>query len=194
MQSGASLSWLAAYGTTMPASSRPGHFRPAPAGAILPCMVESSTHSRLATAGGFAAIVLWSTSFAVARSIAEQVGAFRAAAGIYSICAILVALSLISSADRRRKFRSLPPALTTIRGLLFVEYMVAIYMAVGLAADRTQTLVVVLLNYLWPPLTILLSLRLLGAKANWALWPGTALAVILTQVNAELIGWLGRAP
>lgn len=153
--------------------------------------------SKWSTLGGFGAIVLWSTTIAFARSTSEQVGALRAAGAIYGVSASLVIVSLAISPARRRQIRELPPGPTTICGLLFVGYMVALYLAIGLAADRAQTLVVALLNYLWPPLTILLSLRLLGARANLLIWPATGIAIIgvylvLAQGNDASIASLSK--
>lgn len=55
--------------------------------------------------------------------------------------------------------------------------MCLLFLAVGLARDRQQVLEVGMLNYLWPALTILLSLPLLGKRAGWLLIPGTVLAL-----------------
>jgi drug/metabolite transporter (DMT)-like permease len=64
--------------------------------------------------------------------------------------------------------------------------MLTLFLGIGLATDRNQVLEVGLLNYLWPALTILLSLALLNKKAGWLLIPGTLLALagewfVLTQ-------------
>lgn len=60
-----------------------------------------------------------------------------------------------------------------------------LYLAIGACRDRTQTLVVGLVNYLWPSLTVALSVPLLGRRARaWlplglaAAVAGTALAVL----------------
>lgn len=133
--------------------------------------------SRTATAGGLAAIALWSTTFAVARSVTEQVGPFRAAAGIYTVSGAAALVALLASRERRVRLRNAPIGPTLVCGVLFVGYMAAIYLAVGLAHDRPQTLVVALLNYLWPPLTIIFSIGLLRARASLLLLPATVLAV-----------------
>jgi drug/metabolite transporter (DMT)-like permease len=48
---------------------------------------------------------------------------------------------------------------------------------VGLAKSREQVLEIALVNYLWPALTILLSLPLLKQRARLWLLPGTELAL-----------------
>ena len=77
-------------------------------------------------------------------------------------------------------------------GALFVLYTVALFLALGLAADRRQTVEVGLLNYLWPTLTILLALLLLGRRAGVGLIPGTLLAlcgVFLVLTQGEAVTW-----
>jgi drug/metabolite transporter (DMT)-like permease len=77
-------------------------------------------------------------------------------------------------------------------GFLFVFYSAAIYLAVGLSRDRKQLLEIALLNYLWPALTILLSLPLLKKRASAWLLPGTALAlagVFLVMTQDTAISW-----
>ena len=55
--------------------------------------------------------------------------------------------------------------------------MLLIFLAVGRAEGRQQVLEVGLVNYLWPVLTLLLSLPLLGKRASWTLFPATLLAL-----------------
>lgn len=133
--------------------------------------------SRSATAGGLAAILLWSTTVAVARSLTEQVGPFTAAAAVYGVGGALALLAQARDPDRALRVVALPRRYLLGCGGLFVAYMLALYLAVGLAADRGQVLAVGLLNYLWPALTILFSLPLLGHRARWTLAPATLLAV-----------------
>ncbi len=141
---------------------------------------------------GFAAIVLWSTSVAVVRSLAERLGPLTAAAAVYGLCGVL-ALGRLFSGDRTwRQIRNLPRKYLLGCGGLFILYMLVFYLAVGLARSREQVLEVGLLNYLWPVLTIVFSLVLLGKKARWLLLPSTCLALsgiflVLTQ-GAE-VSW-----
>jgi drug/metabolite transporter (DMT)-like permease len=65
----------------------------------------------------------------------------------------------------------------------------------GLAKNRSQTIEVGLLNYLWPAFTILFSLPILKYKASWWLIPGTLLALfgvflVLTQGTTVSLGSL----
>jgi drug/metabolite transporter (DMT)-like permease len=62
-------------------------------------------------------------------------------------------------------------------GSLFVLYMLALYLALGLATGRRQVLEVGLMNYLWPAFTLLLAPVVLKKKAGLILIPGTLLAL-----------------
>lgn len=130
-----------------------------------------------ATAGGLAAIVLWSGTVALARSAAEAVGPVTAAAAACGVGGLLSLGSLAGSGARRRSLGALPRRYLLGCGALFVAYMLLLFLAIGSAADRAQTLTVGLLNYLWPPLTIVLSVLLLGRRANRLLGPGLVLAL-----------------
>ena len=50
---------------------------------MTPCSVATQAHIHLSAAGGLAAILLWSTTFALARSLSEQVGPWEAGTAVY---------------------------------------------------------------------------------------------------------------
>ncbi len=146
----------------------------------------------LATAKGFAAILLWSTTVAIARSLSESLGAVTASAAVYSIAAVAAVVELLLRSRKRKQIRQLPTQYLVVCGSLFVSYMLLLFLAVGLAANHEQTLEIGLLNYLWPALTILLSLVILGKKASWILIPGTLLAlsgVFLVISQGANVSW-----
>jgi drug/metabolite transporter (DMT)-like permease len=84
----------------------------------------------------------------------------------------------------------LPPKYLFGCGTLFVACNVGLYLAVGACLDRSQTLVVALVNYLWPTLTVALSVPILGRKARAFLPWGCLLAVAGTAV--ALLGGASR--
>jgi drug/metabolite transporter (DMT)-like permease len=129
------------------------------------------------TAGGLFAIVLWSTTFALARSLSEQVGPFTAGAAVYLVGAALTFPQFLGKQRRGNPFRGLAAKYTLGCGALFVLYTVLIYIAVGLASTRGQLLEIALVNYLWPAATILLSVPLLRKKAGVLLIPGTIVSL-----------------
>ncbi len=139
------------------------------------------------TGAGLGAILIWSTSIALVRSISEQVGPLAGAAAVHLIGGVFsFALFLYRSKGSLLPLQSLSGKYLFGCGVLFVLYMMSLFVAVGMAADRYQVLEIGLLNYLWPALTILFSLLLLHKKGKFILIPGTLLALsgvflVLTQ-------------
>jgi len=145
-----------------------------------------------ATAGGFGAILLWSTTIALARSLSEQLGPMTAAAAVYGVAGTLSLARLACRYASQRQIGRLPRKYLIGCGPLFVAYMLFLYLAVGLAADRQQVLEIGLLNYLWPVLTLILSVALLNKTATRLLFPGTVLAllgVFLVLTHGADVSW-----
>ena len=146
----------------------------------------------LSTGSGLGAILLWSATFAFARSLSEQVGPLSAGAAAYLIGGSLCLFRLAGSGRPVGHLLNLPRPYLLGCGSLFVFYTTAIYIAVGLAKDREQVLEIALVNYLWPTLTILFSLPLLKSQASLWLLPGTGLAltgVFLVMTPGAQVSW-----
>jgi len=146
----------------------------------------------LSTLGGLGAIVLWSTTFAFARSLSEQVGPLTAGAAAYLVGGCFCVARIAVAGPTLGQLRQLSWRYLLVCGGLFVFYPVAIYLAVGLAKNRQQLLEIALVNYLWPALTVLFSLPLLRNKANLWFAPGTILAlsgVLLVMTQDNQISW-----
>jgi drug/metabolite transporter (DMT)-like permease len=145
-----------------------------------------------ATLAGFGAILLWSSTVAVSRSLSEQLGPLTAGAAVFGVSGALAAATVLRHGPRRRRILGLPPRYLLVCGALFASYMMLLFLAVGRAATREQVLEVGLLNYLWPALTLLLSLVILPNRATWLLAPGTALAlggVFLVVTHGDAVTW-----
>jgi drug/metabolite transporter (DMT)-like permease len=69
-------------------------------------------------------------------------------------------------------------------GGLFVLYIVTFYLALGLAANRTQVLSVGLINYLWPALSLAFSIPILGRRAKPLFGLGVLIALAGTWLGA----------
>jgi drug/metabolite transporter (DMT)-like permease len=146
----------------------------------------------LSTGSGLGAILLWSATFALARSLSEQVGPLTGGAAAYLIGGCFCLLRLASSSAPMTRCLQLPRLYLLGCGFLFVFYTAAVYLAVGLAKTREQLLEVALVNYLWPALTVLCSLLFLKKRASLWLVPGTALAltgVFLVMTQGAHVSW-----
>lgn len=157
--------------------------------------MKNTLSASAATLQGFAAILLWSTTVALTRSISEQLGPLIAAAAVYFTSGSLGFFVLLRRGQWRPFFEQKARLYLFGCGSLFVTYMLFFFLAIGGAASREQVLEVGLLNYLWPVLTLLGTVAFLGAKARWFLIPATlfALAGIVLILTPALDGNLPLA-
>lgn len=125
-----------------------------------------------ATLIGLIAILLWSTSVGLFRSIAENFGPVGGPALIYTLSAICLWL-----AQGRPRVKELPRRYLAIGGVLFVGYEMCLALSIGYAHTRSQSLELGMINYLWPSLTVLFALWLNNQRSTWIIWPGLLLAI-----------------
>ena len=126
---------------------------------------------------GAIAIVLWSTSVAFSRSLTESLGTLPTGAAVYTLAGLIACLYVWRQPGQFRPLLRLPRAYLLGCGALFVIYIIALYLAIGLSASRSQVVVVGLINYLWPALSLAFSVPLLGKRAGPGLLLGMALAL-----------------
>jgi drug/metabolite transporter (DMT)-like permease len=141
---------------------------------------QSSGHRpacNLETFLGLAAIGIWSSLIAVARVFAEELGPLRSVSWSFSVSAAVGLLLIVGRRGGFRKTLRLPRKYLLGCGSLFVICNLSVCLAVGLADTRRQVVTAGLINYLWPSLTLLLSVPILKARARWSLLaPGVLLA------------------
>ncbi|EKP4475898.1 aromatic amino acid DMT transporter YddG [Cronobacter dublinensis] len=131
-----------------------------------------SVSTQRATLPGLAAILLWSTSVGLLRSISEAFGPVGGAALIYTVSALCLMVSPGLIHPKR-----LPRRYLIVGGLLFVGYEICLALAIGLAHTRAQSLELGMINYLWPSLTVLLAVLINDQRSRVWLWPGLLLAI-----------------
>ena len=149
-------------------------------------------HINRYTLFGIFAILLWSTTVALARSLSEQVGPITAGAAVFLSGGVISIAPTLRSGIALKQFRNLPRNYLLICGGLFVFYMFALFLSIGLAHNHHQVLEAGLLNYLWPSLTILFSLVILKKKAGILLLPGTLCAlagIYLVLTRGSTLSW-----
>jgi len=146
----------------------------------------------LSTAGGLAALVLWSLTVAFARRLSEELGPLMAGARVYLIGGALCLVTLVRRRGAVWGLVKSSPRYVFGCGALFVLYTAVLFLALGSAADRSQAIEIGLVNYLWPAGTILLSLVLLNQRAGRLLLPGTVLALageFLAITHGDSVSW-----
>jgi drug/metabolite transporter (DMT)-like permease len=136
---------------------------------------------RTSTLGGLAAVLIWSTSIAFSRSLTESLGIFSAGAFSFLLAGTLGVLRLYVT-HGGASFAVPPRRYLLGCGTLFILYQLCLYVAVGLASGGAQVVEVGIINYLWPVLTLLLSLPLLKMRARWSVVPGFLLALVGTAL------------
>ncbi|TKI07193.1 aromatic amino acid DMT transporter YddG [Martelella alba] len=125
-----------------------------------------------ATLAGLTAILLWSSTIGLIRSVSEALGPIGGAAVIYSVSSLFLLL-LVGLPS----LRGFPRKYLLAGGVLFASYEIFLSLALGFARDRTQAIEIGMVNYLWPSFTIALAVVFNGEKANKLLLPGLLLCL-----------------
>ncbi|MCX6986422.1 MAG: EamA family transporter [Lentisphaerae bacterium] len=130
------------------------------------------------TLGGFLAVIFWSLSIPLSRSLTERLGMFNTA-GLACLFGGIAAVLYYAVAYRSR-FRTLTKFSSRYLmfcGTTFVLYMTFIYAAIGMASSRQQIVEVGLINYLWPTFVLIFSIPILKNKASPWLILGTMVSI-----------------
>lgn len=146
----------------------------------------------LPTLLGLVAIVLWGTTIPVTRHAAEQLGPFTSAATVYLASGVMGCSYLLATGRLGAFLHQSSRKYLLVCGGLMVAYTILLYLAVGYASDRQEIIAVTVANYLWPGLTLVFSVPLLGNKAHLGL---LAVGVGLCTVGVWLaLGGNGSEP
>ena len=128
---------------------------------------------------GILAIVFWGSTVAFSRSLTEQLGTVTAGGLVFTLSALFAWLYILMTSPRLfKKMLQLPPNYLWGCGVLFVIYMTTLYLAIGLSYNRQQVVEISIINYLWPGLTLLLSVPILKKQAKLLIIPGIILGFI----------------
>lgn len=134
-----------------------------------------SAEIRRATLIGLVAVLCWSGTVGLMRSVSEALGALGGAAVLFSVSTVFVLL--VRGLPTRTQLRSVSRVYLVACGLLFACYEISLSVAIGLAHGRQQAMELGMINYLWPSLTIVLAVLCRQQAARWWLWPGAALCL-----------------
>jgi drug/metabolite transporter (DMT)-like permease len=134
-------------------------------------------HRTSSTVLGVIAVAFWSASVGLNREIAEALGVVTASTAVY-LLAGLIGCAALAIRGRLGRVLRLPRRALLCQGALFVTYLVSFSLAVGLSDGKAQLVEIGLVNYLWPVLTLALSVPMLGYRARWTLAPGIAMALM----------------
>lgn len=125
-----------------------------------------------ATLTGLIAILLWSAIVGLIKSVSEGFGPVGGAALIYSCSAVLLLFTV--GFPNLRKF---PAGYLFIGSVLFVCYELCLSLSLGFTHNSRQAIEVGMVNYLWPSMTIILSVIVNRLKTSLFIIPGVIIAV-----------------
>lgn len=142
----------------------------------------SSTNPRreklTATLAGLTAALFWSLAVAGGRLLTEAFGGMLSVALIHLTAAVFSLLYLVLSPRARRAVALNSRKYTLGCGALFILYILMFYQALNLASSREQVVIVGIINYLWPALSLALSIPVLGNRTSLtALFAANGLAL-----------------
>jgi len=126
-----------------------------------------------ATLIGLIAILLWSAIVGLIKSVSEGFGPEGGAALIYTCSAILLIFTV-----GLPKIRQFPPSYLILGSILFVCYELCLSLSLGFTHNGRQAIEVGMVNYLWPSLTILLTVIVTRQKTSPLIIPGVIIAII----------------
>ena len=142
---------------------------------------EIQGHARSAVVSGTVlgvfSLLFWSSTVAFGRRLTEDLGVWTATSMAFVAAGVVSCLFWSVRYGGPRKLFRHRPAYLWASGGFFILYIVCLYGSIGLATNRQQVLEVGILNYLWPALTLVLSVPILGNRPRWTLWPGLLFAV-----------------
>ena len=139
------------------------------------------------TVQGIFALLFWGSTIAFSRSLAEELGTLTSASLIFLLAGGLSCTFLVISRRIRAIVRG-PSTYLFGCGIIFIVYQTSLYLAIGTATNRLQVLEVGLVNYLWPSLTLVMALPILGRKARVTLIPGCLLGFVGVLVASAQSG------
>lgn len=135
------------------------------------------------TALGLSSLLIWASLVGVVKLISEQLSPVLALALIYSVSALVILLP-----QGWPKLSQMPKIYLWGGGALFVSYEILFLLSIALSTQREQVLMIAMINYLWPPLSIVLAILAKQLRYHWAVIPGFVLAVLglMLVVNPEI--------
>lgn len=142
--------------------------------------------SKRFTVYGLIAIVIWGTSPAITRTLSESLGTFTSAALVNILAGLLSVTTQFVKGGGLKNLKKVPGRYWAWCGILYVLYIITSYTSVSIAENREQVMIVVLIKFLWPLLTLILTIPILQAKASP--WLIGSVAVSLTGIVVANLG------
>lgn len=125
------------------------------------------------TLAGACAILLWSGVMGLVRAVTEMLGPISGSASVYSVASLFLLFALGVP-----KIRHYSLSYLAIGGSLFVAYEICLALALAMANSRQQAVEMLVINYLWPALTVLLAVITSKKKTSILVYPSILVAFL----------------
>lgn len=126
---------------------------------------------------GFVTILIWGTSAAFTKNLSSGLGPFTAAAVVNGIGGGAVICHQLFTNGGVGQYRGAPPKYWIICGGLFVIYTASSYISMEMVSGQEEIMTMVLIRFLWPLFTLVLTIPILKKKANRWLLASVALSL-----------------
>ena len=139
-------------------------------------MNEKDQQSLSATSGGVLACLIWGSSIAVMGVLAKPLGPLSACGYECLIAGIILMAAVIIRGKQRQLFLHSLRYYLICGGFWLTNFTLA-WVAVSMVHNSEQLVVVGMFNYLWPVLTLLGAVFILGNKAHFPVIPGIIVTI-----------------
>jgi drug/metabolite transporter (DMT)-like permease len=132
---------------------------------------------------GLSSILIWASLVAVVKLITDDLTPISGIALIYTFSAFAILIL-----NKFPSIRQMPKSYLYGCGALFVGYEILFLIAIAFSHSHEEVLVIAMINYLWPPITILFSIFAQQLKFHWLVIIGFVIAVVglLLVVNPKI--------
>jgi drug/metabolite transporter (DMT)-like permease len=134
-----------------------------------------------ATLAGILAVIMWSSSVAATKTVMTDLGTFKGAFYVYlfgGLVNFLILLIVLGRSHFLISLKSIPYRYYLHTGVFFILNNVFFYVAIGLAHNDKEILIVALLNYLWPVLIFIFRVPIYHSRIiPWLFFPAIAAAI-----------------
>lgn len=115
---------------------------------------------------GIITIIIWGTSAAFTRNLSTGIGAYTAASIVNIIGGIAVLIGQTINKKGTKDFRKVTKLYWPVCGGLFIVYTATSYVSMSIVTGEEAVMTMVLIRFLWPLFTLILTIPILHQKAS----------------------------
>src|SRR4030043_424905 len=141
----------------------------------------------LATLAGIFAILVWSTNIAFSKSVMNAIGNYYAMFMIYFFGGVFMFLVLLARFRKGyfTKLKALGVRYYIGTGIFLFLNNTLLFLAIGLASNEKELLIVTIINYLWPMLIYVLKIPVLHIRVR----PLTFIISVILGISGVILAF-----